>query len=103
VLSGSVTFPLSGPFFSADGRTLCGSDRERVAIICRSVTPVSGRPPALGPPMLLFSSVMPQSSAYGNIGSMAKDGRILLLSTDEPEEVGMQFLSDWTLLLPGKD
>ena len=37
---------------------------------------------------------------FGKIGTIAKDGRVLLLSTDEAEEVGMQFLSDWSVLLP---
>ena len=100
VSSGAVTFPFSGPFFSSDGRTLCGVDRERVAVVCQSVTPLAGLAPALGTPTVVFPSGMPQNSAFGNIGNIAKDGRILLLSTDEPEEVALQFLSDWTLLLP---
>jgi hypothetical protein len=43
---------------------------------------------------------MPFLSTYSHIGSIARDGRILLLSTDEPEEIEWQFLSDWTMLLP---
>jgi WD40 repeat protein len=100
VNAGTVTFPLSGPFFSADGRRLCGVHRERGSVVCRTVTAAPGRAPALGPPVTLFTAGLPQLSAYSKIGTIAKDGRVLLLSTDEPEEIGTQFLSDWTALLP---
>jgi Tol biopolymer transport system component len=100
--AGSVTFPLSGPFFSADGRRLCGIERERGSVVCRSVTAVPGQAPSLGLPSVLFTAALPQLSAYSKIGTIAKDGRILLLSTDEPEEVEMQFLSDCTALLPAR-
>jgi len=100
IQSGNVTMPLAGIFFSADGRRLCGADRLRDALVCHSVSPGPGGTPVLGPPALLFASGAPQSSGFGKIGTIAKDGRVLLLSTDEPEEVSMQFLSDWTALLP---
>jgi WD40 repeat protein len=99
--AGTVAFRLYGQFFSRDGRRLCGVDRDRAAISCHSVTPVLGSPPALGPPAVLFSSGLPQFSTYGKVAAIAKDGRVLLLSTDEREEVEFQFLSDWTMLLPG--
>ena len=54
-----------------------------------------------GPPATLLSPGVPQLSAYSNIGTIANDGRILLLSTDEPEEIEWQLLSNWTMLLPG--
>ena len=100
VQSGNVTMPLAGIFFSADGRRLCGVDRLREGLVCHSVSPGPNGIPILGPPALLFASGVPQVSGYGKIGTITKDGRVLLLSTDEPEEVSMQFLSDWTMLLP---
>ena len=101
VNAGTVAFTFSGPFFSPDGKRLCGVDRDRLAVSCHSVTAAAGGPPVLGPPVALFSPGMPQLSAYSNIGTIARDSRILLLSTDEPEEIQWQFLSDWTMLLPG--
>ncbi|MBI4906853.1 MAG: protein kinase [Acidobacteria bacterium] len=97
---GAFNFYLAGPFFSHDGRKLCGVPRLKDAIVCHSVQLAPGRMPELGPPVVQFASVTAQMSGYGKIGTIARDGRMLLLSTDEPEELETQFLSDWTMLLP---
>jgi len=33
------------------------------------------------------------------VGAIAKDGRFLLGTTDEKDELGWQLLADWTMLL----
>lgn len=101
IQAGNVNFRLNAPFFSSDGRRLCGMDRDTKLLYCQSVVQGPGGRPDLGSPTVLFESVWPQRSAVAHIGAIAKDGRVLLLSTDEPEEISTQFISDWTMLLPG--
>ena len=76
-------------------------DSERGGVTCHSVTAAPGGSPLLGPPSFQFGGVETLLGTYFNIGAIARDGRFLLISTDEREALEWQFLSDWTMLLPG--
>ncbi|MBY0507000.1 MAG: serine/threonine-protein kinase [Bryobacteraceae bacterium] len=95
-----VNLDVQKPFFSPDGKEVCGVRRVPVnRVECQPVTRNAAGLPVLGPSSVLFSARVLGLSG-NNVAAMDKDGRILLLSTDQPEELDHQFLSDWTVLLP---
>jgi len=100
--TGAVTFTLRGRFFSPDGRRLCGVDPAR-DISCLSVTVAPDGYPLLGLPSVQFGRVEALTGNFMKVGAIAKDGRFLLFTTDEKDEIGWQLVSDWTMLLPGGD
>ena len=96
----AVTFSLTGPFFSRDGRRLCGLEVPR-GLTCHSVAAAPDGSLLLGPPSFQFGGVTTMVGSTTNVAAAASDGRFLLISTDEHEELDWQLLTDWTMLLPG--
>jgi eukaryotic-like serine/threonine-protein kinase len=95
--SGTVPFTLRGRFFSPDGRRLCGPDDGTIS--CLSVTVGPDGHPLLGPAAVQFGGVEALTGNFSKIGAAARDGRFLLFTTDDVDEISWQLLTDWTTLL----
>ena len=88
---------LGQPFFNRDGTVLYTYDG--VNMLSHRVLSSGKGEFRLGERAVLFPSLGAQS-AGAHIAAASRDGnRILIVTTDQPEAVATQVLSDWTTLL----